>query len=192
MREGDTVGKNSRRRPKSSMLRAVVMLAAGCVCVPALSAQDSERADYFRAVAGHFNMPAHEVTILGEWPLPADEIPVVLFIARRSGVSPEAVVALRESGQSWAALTRGYRITPAALHVPIRDDAPAGGLAGAYDQYRSIPVAQWDGLALSDAEIIGLVNVRILSQVLRLSAEQVAAATGSTATYVELYAHLRR
>ena len=173
------------------MLRAVVMFAAGCVCVPTVSTQDAGRADYFRAVAGHFNMPAHEVTILGEWPLPADEIPVVLFIARRSGVSPEAVVALRESGQSWATLTRRYRITPAALHVPIRDDASAGGLSSAYDQYRSTPVAQWDALALSDAEIIGLVNVRVLSQALRVSAERVAAASGSTATYVELYVRLR-
>jgi hypothetical protein len=173
------------------MLRAVLMLATGCVLAPAVSAQDAARADYFRAVAGHFSMPAHEVTILGEWPLPADEIPVVLFVARRSGVSPEAVVALRESGQSWAALTRRYRITPSALHVPIRDDASAGGLAAAYDQYRSTPVAQWDGLTLSDADIIGLVNVRVLSQALRLSAEQVAAASGSTATYVELYVRLR-
>jgi len=173
------------------MPRAVLMFAVGCLFAPAVSAQDAARADYFRAVAGHFNMPANEVAILGEWPLPADEIPVVLFVARRSGVSPEAVVALRESGQSWGSLTRRYRITPSALHVPIRDDAPAGGLSAAYDLYRTTPVGQWDGLALTDADIIGLVNVRVLSQALRLSAERVAAASGSTATYVDLYVRLR-
>jgi hypothetical protein len=173
------------------MLRGVVMLAAGCICAPNVSAQDAGRADYLLAVAGHFNMPAHEVTILGDWPLPADEIPVVLFLARRSGVSPEAVVALRESGQPWADLTRRYRITPAALHIPIGDDAPAGMLAGAYDQYRSLPLAQWDAVQLSDSEIIGLVNIRVLSQTLGLSAEQVAAASGSAASFVELYVRLR-
>jgi len=173
------------------MLRAVLMLAVGVTLAPAASAQDAARTDYFRAVARHFSIPADEVTILGEWALPADEIPVVLFVARRAGVSPEAVVALRESGQSWAALTRRYRITPSALHVPIRDDAPAGALAQAYQAYRTTPVGQWDSLTLSDADIVGLVNVRVLSQALRRSAEDVAAASGSTSSYVQLYVRLR-
>ena len=46
-----------------------------------------------------------EVSILADWEIEADEVPVVLFVATRSGVSPEAVVALRDSGQSWGALT---------------------------------------------------------------------------------------
>lgn len=174
------------------MFRATVLLGAWLVAVPGLAAQDAARADYLRAVARYFSMPATEVVILSEWELPADEIPVVLFVARRSGVSPEAVVALRESGQSWGQLTRRYRITPSALHVPIRDEAPAGSLDAAYGQFRVTPVAQWDGLTLSDADIVGLVNVRVLSQVLGLSAERVAAETGSTAGYVELYVRLRR
>lgn len=174
------------------MLRAVLILSAGLFSAPPVSAQDAAHADYFLAVAKHFSMPAQEVAILSDWAIPADEIPVVLFVARRSGVSPEAVLALRESGQSWAALTRRYRITPSALHVPIRDDAPVGALSTAYEQYRSTPLAQWDALTLSDADIVGLVNVRVLSQALRRSAEEVAAASGSTTSYVELYVRLRR
>lgn len=173
------------------MSRAVLVLSAWFTLVPGLSAQDAARADYFRAVARYFSLPANEVAILSEWSIQPDEIPVVVFVARRSGVSPEAVLALRESGQSWASLTRRYRISPAALHVPIRDDAPAGALDEAYARFRGTPVGEWDGVTLSDAEIVGLVNVRVLSQALGLSAERVAAVTGTTPSYVQLYARLR-
>jgi hypothetical protein len=155
-------------------------------------AQDAAHADYFRSVARYFSLPAEEVSILADWEIEPDEVPVVLFVARRSGVSPEAVVALRDSGQSWTDLTARFRVSASALHVPIRDDAPAGALSAAYERFRSTPVSGWGELRLEDDEIIGLVNVRVISQVLGLSAERVAAASGSTATYVLLHAQLRR
>lgn len=168
------------------------MLLACVTLAPGVSAQDAAHADYFRAVARYFSMPAAEVSILADWEIEADEVPVVLFVATRSGVSPEAVVALRDSGQSWGALTARYRVSPSAMHVPIRDDADAGVLSGAYDHFRSTPVNQWSGVPLADHEIVGLVNVRVISQVLGLSAEQVAAASGSMTTWVDLHSRLRR
>jgi len=174
------------------MKRALFMLTLCLVTAPQLSAQDAARADYFRAVAGFFNLPANEVAILSDWEMPADEIPVVLFVARRAGVSPEALVALRSSGQSWSALTTQYRVNATALHVPIRDDAPAGALASAYESFRSRPVGEWSGIRLSDADIIGLVNVRVIAQSLALPAEQVLRQSSPGVTYVALYAQLIR
>jgi len=174
------------------MVRALLLLAACLVAAPEITAQDAAHTDYFRSVARYFSLPAEEVSILADWEIEPDEVPVVLFVARRSGVSPEAVVALRDSGQSWSALTARFRVSASALHVPIRDDAPAGALSGAYERFRGTPVAQWSGLRLDDAEIVGLVNVRVISQVLGLSAEHVAAASGSTPTWVLLHAQLRR
>jgi hypothetical protein len=174
------------------MHRKVLLLAACVATSTDLRAQDAAHAQYFRAVASYFSLPAEEVAILSDWGIPADEIPVVLFVARRSGVSPEAVVALRESGQSWQALTTRFRVSPAALHVPLRDDAPAGALDGAYSRFRSTPVGSWNTLQLEDAEVVGLVNVRMISQFLDRSVEEVAAASGTTGSYVELLAGLRR
>jgi hypothetical protein len=169
------------------------MLALLVVMVAPVIAQDSTtaRMEYFRAVAGFFSLPPSEIVILGDWDIPADEIPVVLFMARRAGVSPEALVALRDSGQSWADLAGRYRVTAAALHVPVRDDVPAGSLSGVYDQYRSAPVADWGSIVLSDDDIVGLVNVRVISQTLRLPAEHVLGATGSTPTFVQLIISLK-
>lgn len=166
---------------------AVTAVTAGPA---AAQERDAAQVDYFRAVAAFFNLPPSEIAILSDWEMPADEIPVVLFMARRAGVSPEALVALRDSGEGWAALAERYRVLAAALHVPVADDAPTGRLESAYGQYRSTPVAEWGSINLSDADIVALVNVRVISQSLGLPAERVLAATGSTSTFVELYARL--
>ena len=174
------------------MRLAALMLLACAAVAPNASAQDAAHSDYFRSVARYFSLPADEVTILADWEIEPDEVPVVLFVARRSGVSPEAVVALRDSGQSWSALTARFRVSPSALHVPIRDDAPAGALTQAYGHFRSTAVGEWHTVPLADHEIVGLVNVRVISQVLGLSAERVAAASGTMTTWVLLHAELRR
>ena len=174
------------------MHRAALIFLACAALTPGASAQDAAHSDYFRSVGQYFSLPAGEVAILADWEIEPDEVPVVLFVARRSGVSPEAVVALRDSGQSWSSLTARYRVAPSSLHVPIRDDAPAGMLAAAYGHFRSTPVSQWNTVPLADHEIVGLVNVRVISQVLGLSAERVAAESASMTTWVQLHAQLRR
>jgi len=175
------------------MTRAGLLITALLTTTPlAAQGRSAAHTDYFHAVAAFFNLPASEVVILSEWDVDADEIPVILFVARRAGVSPEALVALREAGQGWAALTRRYRVGAAALHVPIRDDAPAGRLDDAYARFRTTPVGEWNSLTLSDHDIVGLVNVRVIAQELDLPAERVLAATSSTDSYVQLYTSLRR
>lgn len=176
------------------MRRALILTTFLVAPLAPVSAQDSDtaRAEYFGAVARFFNLPHNEVAILGEWEIPPDEIPVVLFMARRSGVSPEALVALRGSGQGWTVLATRYRVGPPALHVPVPDDAPVGSLADAYAGYRGTPVAQWQTIRLTDQDIIALVNVRVISQTLGLPAERVLARTGSVGSFVELYAQFRR
>jgi len=176
------------------MGRAAFLVTAAFMTASAVTAQDrgAAREDYFRAVAGFFNLPPNEIAILGDWAIPPEEIPVVLFLARRAGVSPEALVALRDAGQSWSVLSERYHVNAAALHVPVRDDAPTGSLSGAYEKYRSVSIADWPTIRLTDGDIIGLVNVRLISQALRIPAERVLGLAGSTRTFIDLYAELAR
>lgn len=176
------------------MGRALVVFTLLAVLGGPSAAQerDAARVDYFRAVAGFFNLPPTEVAILSDWELPPDEIPVVLFMARRAGVSPEALVALRDSGEGWSSLAERYRVHASALHVPVPDHAQIGRLESAYRLFRSTPVGEWSSIRLSDDDIIALVNVRVISQSLGLPAERVLVQTGSVTTFVELYARLRR
>lgn len=164
-------------------------------CVPAgIEARQESAAEraYLRAVAGYFQMPESEVSILAHWDLPTDEIPVALFVARRAGVSAEALVALRESGRTWTSLAGSYNVGANALHVPLHDPGSAGVLRRAYESFGQAPVSEWSSIRLDDREIVALVNVRVLADALGVAPDEVARRTGSSSSFVELYAQLLR
>lgn len=171
----------------------LLWVALTCLCASGAGAQDpSARRAYFSAVASYFKLPPSEVQILADWQIDPDQIPAVLFVARHAGVSPEALVALLRSGQGWVELAGRYEISAATLHVPVGEAAPTGALAEVYRRYRSTPATEWRSIELDESDIIGLVNVRVIAQTLRLPAEEVVRQTGSVPTYVELYARLSR
>lgn len=180
----------------TTMTRKAAMALVLLACVTAgLRAQETaqaRRAAYFRAVASFFQMPQNEISILGDWDLQPDDIPVALFIARHAGVSPDAVVALHKSGRSWSQLARRYGVDAATLHVPIPETASAGPLSRVYAQYRSLPASRWGEIELSNKDIVTLVNVRLLSQTLKIAPQEVLAATSKDGSFVDLYASLIR
>ena len=169
---------------------ALLLAAAWAGNAAAQPTEQTAREAYFKAVAEYFDLPASEVSILSEWRLPADEIPVVLFLAGHAGVSPEAVVALRTSGRGWAELARRYRLDAAQFHVPLSASAPTGVLEGAYGSYRSLPATRWHEITLEDSDIVGLVNLRLLSETLRRAPDDVLAGAGGEGSWVDLYARL--
>jgi hypothetical protein len=174
--------------------RAVFLLATMAVAAAATEAQQQNASEqaYFRAVARYFQIPEGELVILRNWDVPADEIPVLLFIARRAGVSSEALVALRESGRSWTELSERYQLGARAFHVPIHDPASTGRLGPLYDTFRDTPVERWGSIRLSSEDIVALVNVRVLSQSLGVSPDEIMRRTASASSFVELYAQLLR
>jgi hypothetical protein len=175
------------------LARTVMVLAAAAVTATSAHPQDNTQRAYFRAVAAYFQVPESEIAILahgGE--LVPDEIPVVLFVARRGGVSAEAVAALRESGRSWTELAQRFGVGANALHLPTSDPASAGVLSAAYQRFDATPMPQWPSMRLESDEIVALVNVRVLSQALGVEPDAIARRSGTTATFVELYAQFLR
>lgn len=118
---------------------------------------------YFRAVADHFGVPMAEVEVLGEWGLEPDEVPVVLFVSTRAGVSSDALVGMRKAGQSWNDVARRFGLGGRAFYIFLPEDANLGHLSGAYQKYRSKPAREWDSIELQDLEIVSLVNLKVLS-----------------------------
>ena len=103
-----------------------------------------------------------ELEILREWSLPPDEIPVILFVADRTGVVPEALVALRRSGESWTRLAERYGVGAPELHVPVPDQAATGPLTSVYQSFRDLPASRWREIPLAAEDIVALVNLRLL------------------------------
>ena len=176
-----------RRRFVEALLTAAVLALTG----QAAAAQDvSSRLAYFRAVADYFEVATAEVSILADWDLPPDEIPVALFLANRAGISPEALVALRGSGRGWVELARRYDVGAAQLYVPLSRPPSSGLLAAAYEQYQARPVGDWPQIGLTDEDIVTLVNVRVLSSALGMGPDEILQRRVAARSFVDLYARV--
>ena len=146
------------------------------VCLPILAvlgsataavAQDLDpevKEAYFRAVAQYFEVPSDEVAIVGDWDLAADEVPVVLFIAGRAGVSPDALIGLRHRGTSWHDVARQLGLGSRNFHVPLPEGEPLGPLAQVYGRFREEHPRNWNQIELQDPDIVFMVNIRVLSE----------------------------
>ncbi len=173
-------------------LPAVILL---CLAAPtALEGQKegagkSDEAAFLRAVGEHFGTPRSEVQVLTRWSLSARDIPVVLRLAKRAGVSPDVVVAKRRQGEGWMEIAHGYSVHAGDFHVPV--DGSTGFLSAAYERFGARPASEWRDISLSDAEVVGLVNVRFLSRALDLRPGRVVEAMGDGTDIVGVFIRLR-
>ena len=178
----------------ATIRRTAVLWVALALVATGAEAQETDVAQeaYFRAVGEFFDVPMSELEILREWSLPPDEIPVILFVADRTGVVPEALVALRRSGESWTRLAERYGVGAPELHVPVPDQAATGPLTSVYQSFRDLPASRWREIPLAAEDIVALVNLRLLSQTLGVSPAEVLSRAGSTGSFVQLYGELIR
>ena len=166
-----------RTLPRLSSALVMLFLSA-----PALLQGQEQTTDrtaegaFLRAVGENFGFPASELEVLRRWSLSAGEIPVVLFVAKRAGVSPDVVVTQRGGGESWMAIATKYSLHAGDFHVQL--DGPYGVLAGAYNRFNERPASQWREIALSDTEVMGLVNARFLARYLKVSPGRAAQELG--------------
>ena len=140
---------------------------------------------YLRSAALHFGVSPGEVSMLAQWPVPPEEIPVALHLAGYSGVSAEAVLALRESGRSWADILMRYGLHAGIFTSELKartssstrtSRAASGGSATAYAAYAERDSSSWRVIRLADAEVVVLVNLVFLSEHLEIPVDRVAMA----------------
>lgn len=178
--------------------RAIPQLTAGlALALPGrASAQGRDTppdvAAYFRAVGEHFRVPTTEVEVLSAWGLPADQVPVVLFLARRGGVSSDALVSWRRRGHAWSEVAEHVGLDATVFHVPLPDGAPLGPLTQAYQRFAATPRQEWSAIALSDDEVAALVNIRFLGAELGVPPARVLEVAARTGSFVSAYRVLRR
>ena len=167
----------------------LILLAPGEIQGQRGGAGGSDEEAFLRAVGEHFGTPRREVEVLSRWRLTAAEIPVVLRLADRAGVSPDVVVAQRRRGGSWMEIARGYSVHAGDFHVPF--EGPPGFLAAAYERFGARAASQWRDVSLSDEEIVGLVNVRFLSRSLGVRPARVVQELSGSDDVVAVFRRLR-
>lgn len=144
---------------------------------------------FLSAVGEYFSIAPREVAVLSRWRLSEGEIPVVLFLAERAGVSPDVVVVQRRQGQGWMEIAAAYSVHAGDFHVQI--NGPAGILREASDRFSSRAASEWRTISLTDEEVVGLVNVRFLSRFLGVPPARVAQELGGAGGMVGAFQRLR-
>ncbi|HEX9885864.1 MAG TPA: hypothetical protein VGA70_05225 [Longimicrobiales bacterium] len=177
-------------RHKTTLLIALAVQMAAPLPTSGQVATQADVDAYFRAVAEHFGVPPAELAILAEWDLPPDQVPVAMFLARRVGVSPDALVALRRGGRTWGDVASRYGVDAGAFHIPLPEGTSPGYLARAFEAYRDAPRSDWPGLRLTDEEIVHLVNARFLDEVLGTAIGPVLQARERAGSWVGAYRDL--
>jgi hypothetical protein len=150
------------------------------------------REAYFRAVSEHFQVPLEEVRILADWGLTSDEVPVALFLARRGGVSTDALIGLRRGGRSWPEVAARVGLGARAFHISLPEGESLGLLTRVYGEFRSRAVVEWDQIRLEDPEVIALVNLRVLSEQAEVPALRVLRSREEAGSFTAAYPLLRR
>lgn len=177
----------SSRKPIGRALLAGALLALAAAGV---EGQTREERAYLRSAANHFRMGEGEVVVLSQGSASLPEIPVVLHIATRAGVSAEAVLALRRDGRSWSELMRRYGLHAGQLHVALEAAPETGPLAPAYTAFSERPRSAWSVITLADESLVALVNLNFLADYLELPPDRVADALTRAANPVDAYREL--
>jgi len=166
----------------------LIPLAPGTVRGQGGTGGDADEMAFLRAVGQHFGTPRSEVLVLSRGGVSASEIPVVLHLSKRAGVSPDVVVARRRRGDGWMEIAGVYSVHAGDFHVPI--EGATGFLNAVYERFSARSASQWSEISLSDDEVVGLVNVRFLSRVLDLSPARVVRAMGDGRDFVGVFIRL--
>lgn len=179
-----------RRSWRQGIARTLKVLALLTLTAAAAAGQTREEQAFLRSAANHFGLAEGEVAVLSQGGADPGEIPVVLYIATRAGVSAEAILALRRAGRSWSDLLRRYGMHAGQLHVVLDPIPGEGPLGVAYAAFGERPREAWTVISLPDAALVALVNLHFLVEYLELSPERVAQALTRAGSPVEAYRDL--
>jgi hypothetical protein len=139
----------------------------------------------------YYGVPHREVVIIRERRIPDEEVPVVLFIARKARVEPAVIVDLRLSGRSWMDITRRYRLSPEVFYVPVKIEVKGPPYGKAYGHYRNRPRKEWGKIVLHDDDVINLVNLRFVSEHHGYAPEEVIRMRSGGKNFVVIHEEVR-
>jgi hypothetical protein len=142
---------------------------------------DSDGLRHFHvAIGSHYGVPRSTVVRYQSRGLHYDELPVVFFMAREAGVSPETVIALRERGWSWMDVASHLGLRPAVFvrHLPARSGPPFGKAHG-YWRNRGYT-------HLSDRQIVDFVNVHFVASYHRAPVREVIVYRDRGTSYAQI------
>jgi len=118
---------------------------------------------FYLAIGEHFKAPEKEIIFVRERDIPDEELPVIFFLARRSGIAPSVLVRLRLGGRSWMEIATRCGLTAEVFYVPVKSN-PGPPYGKAYGHFKKRHRKDWGTIRLSDTDIVNFVNLMFISE----------------------------
>lgn len=151
-------------------LLAPVPARAGDLVVDAgLSIDISDDARFFLNLSNRHYAPPQPVAVdvMKRCQRPADDFPVVLFLAEAAHKHPSAILDMRLQGRSWGEIMISLRVSPDLLFTGMdRDPGPPYGRAWGYWKKNRASKSPW---RLDDNDIVSLAKLQTVSAYYRVS-----------------------
>ena len=159
-----------------------------------VSISDGRLRDFYLAIGDHYGVPPRQVVEVRErYRCPDEDLPVVYFLAARAHVAPAAIFSLRVQRMPWLEIAFHYRLTPDIFFIPVTMERIGPPYGNAYGYYRKYgPSRDWRKIALTDREVVDLVNLRFMSEHYRMSPESVMALRGRESKFVVINDEIKR
>jgi hypothetical protein len=159
-----------------------------------VSVSDGKLRDFYFAVGDYYHAPPiHVVELRDRYRCQDEELPVAYFLAARAHVTPEAVFSLRIQKMSWLDIAFHFRLTPDIFFVPVRAEPVGPPYGNAYGYYRKYGATrEWKRMALTDHDVVALVNLRFVSDYHGMPPETVMGMRGRQASFVAINDEIRR
>ena len=164
---------------------ALVIIACPAITLAVPPAKESARDMYYRTLGEYFKLPDSVVSAIHERRVPDEDLTVVLFMSKQTGLQPDAVADLRLLRKSWAELTAHFGLTPEVYFMPL-DSQPAAPFTKAWTLFRTTPKTQWKKIVLDDNDITNLVNLRFIATYYKVPATEVVRLRAQGRSYVDI------
>lgn len=157
--------------------------------VEAQQVQPGMTSVYTQLVASHFGVPSGEAQLLVEDLERTEDLPVVLILARESGLSPSVILSRRQRGAPaqrtpWLEVARQVQLGGGVFYVEIAADQVDDRVRRPVGLFEATPQAQWAGLDLTDDEVVDLTHVKVLSRHLTVEKGRVLEAREAAGSWV--------
>lgn len=147
--------------------------------------------EFHLAIGEHYNVPEKEIVVIKRKNVPDEELPVIYFLARNSGVDVSAIIKLRLGGKSWMDITTHLGLSAGIYYVQL--SKPAGPPYGkAYGHYKKRHRNDWSKIRLTDIEIVDFVNLKFLSKHYGYSPDQIVEMRGKGKNFMEINSDIKK
>ena len=146
---------------------------------------------FYLAVGEHYKVPEKEIVVVKQKKIPNEEMPVVFFLARRAGTSPETITKLRLGGKSWMEITAHFGLTAEIYYVPVKEvSGPPYGKA--YGHFKKRKKNQWREIKLTDVDIVNFVNLKFMSEYYGCSPDEVVKMRENGKNFIDINAQIKK